>query len=260
MQPRKETADAVVASDAEQGGHSGELLALQDIDSEIDAVVHKRRHLPERSRVDADVSRIDSMRSEAATLRCELRNLGERQAAFEAELASSEQRRSAIERRMFSAQTTSTRDLQAMQAEAGSLQAKASDLEDEILALLEATDAAAGRLGELDSSIATAGEALLVAAKELDEAEKTIDAQLSRLRASRVGAKAALPEPLFARYERLRSRLGGVAVSRVVGRRCSGCHLTLSAVELEQVRHAAAGDVYACEQCSRMLVVDRSGE
>lgn len=237
-----------------------ELLALQDIDSEIDALVHRRRHLPERARVDEDVSRLEAMRRQAVEWRAEIDELSHKQSRAESELASTDERRAAIAKRLYAAQTTSTRDLQAMQTETGSLDVRASSLEDEVLGLLEAADAISERLGELDRGIASVGESLLGAAEELSRVETDIDSQIAGLRARREDAKAAIPGSLLGRYEQLRARLGGVAVARVVGRRCSGCHLTLSAVELEQARRSGDGDVYTCEQCSRMLVVERSGE
>lgn len=239
---------------------AAELLALQDIDSELDALVHRRRHLPERTRVDEVVSRLEGIRRQAGECRAELDELTDKRSRAESELASTDERRASIAKRLYSAQTTSTRDLQAMQAETASLDARAAGLEDEILGLLESLDVVSGRLGEVDLSIASLGESLLGAAGELSQAEADIDGQLADLRSRREVAKAALGEPLLSRYEQLRARLGGVAVARVVGRRCSGCHLTLSAVELDQARRSRDGDVYTCEQCSRMLLVERVGE
>jgi len=57
-----------------------------------------------------------------------------------------------------------------------------------------------------------------------------------------------------ARYERLRSKLGGVGVARLDGRQCTGCHLDLSPGELDLVRHAADDELVECPQCSRLLV------
>jgi len=39
-----------------------------------------------------------------------------------------------------------------------------------------------------------------------------------------------------------------------VGDRCDGCHLTLSAVELERLRNLPADEYAACAQCDRILV------
>jgi predicted nucleic acid-binding Zn-ribbon protein len=47
-----------------------------------------------------------------------------------------------------------------------------------------------------------------------------------------------------------------VAAAALNGSRCEGCHLDLSAAELDEVRAVArAGDVADCPQCGRLLVV-----
>jgi hypothetical protein len=61
-------------------------------------------------------------------------------------------------------------------------------------------------------------------------------------------------DDLLARYEQLRSKLGGTGAARLVGASCSGCHLTLSSMELDRVRKAASDAVITCEQCGRILV------
>ena len=73
--------------------------------------------------------------------------------------------------------------------------------------------------------------------------------------AQRPGAVQAVPQPLLTAYDRLRSRLGGVAVARLVGGRCDGCHLSLPAMELDRIRHQSAGSLETCEQCGRILVI-----
>jgi uncharacterized protein len=52
----------------------------------------------------------------------------------------------------------------------------------------------------------------------------------------------------------LRHDLGGIAVARLVGTNCGGCHLTLSAVELDRIRHEPGDAVVICEECGRLLV------
>jgi predicted nucleic acid-binding Zn-ribbon protein len=58
----------------------------------------------------------------------------------------------------------------------------------------------------------------------------------------------------LAEYERLRERFGGVAVAQLVGPTCQGCHLQLSAVELDRIRRLDADEVVYCEACGRLLV------
>ena len=43
-------------------------------------------------------------------------------------------------------------------------------------------------------------------------------------------------------------------MARLVGTNCGGCHLTLSAVELDRIRHAPPDEMVFCGECGRLLV------
>ena len=71
--------------------------------------------------------------------------------------------------------------------------------------------------------------------------ESDIDAAAGRARRRRGCAVAAGIDAVHVeRYERLRARFGGVAVARLDGKRCGGCHLDLSRGELDEVRAVGA--------------------
>ena len=60
---------------------------------------------------------------------------------------------------------------------------------------------------------------------------------------------------MLATYDRKRAAFG-VAVARLIGKQCQGCHLELSAAEIDTVRdEAAATGVTDCPDCGRLLVV-----
>ncbi len=85
-------------------------------------------------------------------------------------------------------------------------------------------------------------------------ADSTLDAELAAHQATREVAAAQLPVELLRRYETLRAKKGGVGAARLVGNRCSGCHLELPSMEVERIRHLPPGTVVACDQCGRILV------
>jgi predicted nucleic acid-binding Zn-ribbon protein len=177
-----------------------------------------------------------------------------RQTALEAELAATEQRRREVSARLYGGSVSASRDLQAMASEVETLSARASQLEDEGIAVLDELEPLEVALGALEAE-EVALDAEEVEAKE--EAEQTggeLRAELEALEAQRAVAAAAVPADLLATYERLRDRLGGVGAARLVGDRCGGCHLTLPSTELDRVRHLPADVVVTCEQCGRILV------
>jgi len=77
---------------------------------------------------------------------------------------------------------------------------------------------------------------------------------LEALHAARAQAAGEVPGELLATYESLRQHLGGTGVARLVGSRCGGCHLSLPATALDQLRRQSAGTISYCEQCGRILV------
>jgi predicted nucleic acid-binding Zn-ribbon protein len=112
---------------------------------------------------------------------------------------------------------------------------------------LDAEDAA--RRTEL-----SAAEARLADAVEARErAEAVVDAELAQRRAEREREAAPLPSDLLARYDRLRAQHDGVAVARLIGGRCDGCHLMLAQAALERIRTAPPDEVVECEECGRLL-------
>ena len=230
------------------------LLAVQDLDLAADQLRHRRAHLPERAELTGIDERATAARAELDRLEQSRRALGERQAATEAELAATEDRAGTLNRRLFGGEVTASRDLQAMSAELDQLKSRASALEDVVLETMEEREPLDARAAEIERDVLVlAGERGGVV-ERLAGAEAGIDAELADLEGRLRDAAASVPEGLLATYERLRTRLGGVGVARLVGNRCDGCHLTLSAAELEQVRHLPEGQVYQCEQCSRILV------
>jgi len=57
------------------------------------------------------------------------------------------------------------------------------------------------------------------------------------------------------RYESVRSS-AGVAVAELKGHRCEGCHLDLSAAEVDTAKDESVAAGYTdCPQCGRLLIV-----
>jgi predicted nucleic acid-binding Zn-ribbon protein len=230
------------------------LLALQDLDIVLDQLRHRQAHLPERAElagIDADM---DACRKELAELGSLSGGLAERQSAAEVELAATEQRAGSVSRRLYGGDVSASRDLQALSDELAHLKARASGLEDVVIGLMDERQPLDARAAELAGELSALTGRRLDTADRLARAEEALRTEQADTQARRTEAAATVAPPLLGTYERLRGRLGGVGVARLVGNHCDGCHLTLSAAELDHVRHLADGEVYSCEQCSRILV------
>lgn len=232
-----------------------QLLALQHLDTLIRQLEHRRANLPEQKELEEHQETLRKVVSEHGAARTEQETLERRQRRLEDEVNQVDSRRKSEEGRMYSGLITSEKELEALRGELGALRGRKSDLEDDLLEVME-------RLEELGSLLTTLDERrgeLTATVSELtahrDEAASGIDAELKEQADRRAEAAAGIDGEILALYDDLRARKSGVAVAALEGRSCAGCRLDLTAIELEETRERAARGIARCPQCDRIIVV-----
>jgi uncharacterized protein len=231
------------------------LLALQDLDTHLDQERHKKDHLPERAELDELERSAGEKRAARSKVATVLNEVASRQAAAERELQATEERVAQVNARLYGGTVTASRELQAMAADVEGLRKRASELEDRVLGFMEEREPFDSDLAELDLELGGLAAREHDVLERLHHAEEEVDASIAGLAARRPDLVAAVPQQLLSTYDRLRTRLEGVAVARLTGGRCDGCHLSLPAMELDRIRHQGAGTLEYCEQCGRILVI-----
>ena len=127
-------------------------------------------------------------------------------------------------------------------------------LDDQELAFLDEQSELAGEVARLDDALPELEAAAAAAGGSVGAAEAAIDAELAALAAERTALVAGLDAPTCRALRVPAARFGGVAVAKLDGSRCSGCHLDLSRSELDAVKRVGAGEFADCPQCGRLLV------
>jgi predicted nucleic acid-binding Zn-ribbon protein len=235
-------------------GGLGAVLAIQEHDTVLDQLRQRRLSLPQRATLVDLRAQADARDARAAAVGEEQGGLDGRRGALEAEVASLDQRLRDLDRRLRSGEVTATRELTAMVDQSDALKRRRSGLEDEELELMVALEPLEEELGDLAARGAELAGQIDLRAAELGQAESVIDTELAEVLAARATAATAVPGDLLAAYERLRGRLGGIGAARLVGSSCGGCHLTLSATELDHIRRQPPDALITCDQCGRILV------
>ena len=229
------------------------LLALQMIDTQSDQLRIKRERLPERESLATCADALTSWerRMEQITTRLdELTAAIEHAEARNAALTADRQRLDAQMKTVIA-----PREAEALMHEIDTINGQRDELDDVELAALEEQAALDDeRVAHLGVE-ATRREALGQAESALAQACADIDVELEELAGQRIGAVAELDDGVVRRYESVRSSVG-VAVAELKGHRCEGCHLDLSAAEVDTAKDEAAASGYTdCPQCGRLLVV-----
>ncbi len=230
-----------------------QLLALQAIDTEADQLAHRRANSEQRAEFAAARAAVNDWERRRAALDARIGELG---AAIEsAEVRSAEllAHRQRLDQQLKT--VIAPREAEALMHEIATIESERDELDDAELAALEeqsdVDDQLAALLGEEEAVRATARRA----AEALAAEEAEIDARLGELEVRRGELRADLSAALLSTYDRKRAALG-VAVARLVGKQCQGCHLELSAAEIDTVKdEAAATGVTDCPDCGRLLIV-----
>ncbi len=227
---------------------------MQDHDAAADRLRHRRRTLPELAelaQVEAEGTAVDASLVEVVGRRDEV---ARRQRRMEDELATVERKRAEARVLLYGGTVKLMRELQALQTEVESLERRGSALEDGALEAMTEREPLDDEVAALEARRTDLDRQAVEARVRLAEAESAIDAELATEVAARAEATEGIPPPVMATYERLRARLDGVGVARLVNGRCDGCHLSLSVTELANAGRLPADTLLHCEQCGRILV------
>ena len=230
------------------------LLELQDRDTAIDRLRHRRDTLPERAALESVRTELNDAGARLAEATSRREEVAREEQRFDDEARSLEDKAAEVERRMYSGEVTSPRELQTLQADVDQLRRHRHSLEDRELEVMERRESLDGEVDGLDGRVrALEAEAQRLSAA-LSEVEAEIDGELSGERAARDEIAATLDAGLLQDYEGCRARARGMGAARLNGNTCQGCHLSIPSVEAERIRKSPTGTVAHCDNCGCILV------
>jgi predicted nucleic acid-binding Zn-ribbon protein len=235
-------------------GRFDDLLAVQEVDSLIDRLRHRLAALPEQAARDRAQAELDAVLARVADADGRRDVIRREQKRLEDEVATVEERVAHVDGQLYGSGITSPKEAADLQADEDSLKRRQHDLEDLVIEQMELAEPIDTELESLAGERAAIEARLGEATAALDAVAGEVTAELSAAVAGRDDVVAAVPDDLLATYEQRRKQLGGVAVARLVGNRCDGCHLAIPSAELDALRRAPVDDVVLCPECTRMLV------
>jgi predicted nucleic acid-binding Zn-ribbon protein len=231
-----------------------QLLALQERDRALDRLLHRHQTLPERDAVargEADTTALDGR---IAATRAERDVIARDEQKLDDEARSLAEKATEVEAKMYSGEISSPRELQAMQSDVEQLRRHQRGVENRELELMEAREPLDATLQELEQQRGVLGGELDRIRGALAEAEALIIAEMRDERAARDAIAAGVAARLVEDYERSRANPQRVGVARLVGTTCQSCHLSIPAIEAEQIKKSAGEPLAHCDNCGAILV------
>jgi predicted nucleic acid-binding Zn-ribbon protein len=159
-----------------------------------------------------------------------------------------------MEDRLASGIIRNPREVEHMQAELEELRRRKDHLEDRMLELMLRIEDGEHRLKEMEEQLKEQQETLQILRERATEMKAKLEQEREALLKERERLRAMLPAEVLARYDRLKERLGGVAVAKIEGNLCGGCRITVTAEVWRALRDPDG--LPTCENCGRFLFAE----
>ncbi|MEX0767243.1 MAG: C4-type zinc ribbon domain-containing protein [Microthrixaceae bacterium] len=231
-----------------------DLLVIQLIDTRIDQLEHQKKTLPERQQVVDQTAALANAKVEAEDCAARLKVLRRSQKEAEDHASILEDKAVEVNGLLYDGSVSSHKELEALQQEHQQLKQNQSQFEDQALEFMELGEPVEQEMNMLQAKVAEISEHIGNLEAQITVASAEIDVQLDQQVVERGISAGGVSAELLSTYEILRTQLGGIAVARLAGSRCEGCHLEIPSGELDTIRKASADQPATCPECTRLLV------
>jgi uncharacterized protein len=230
------------------------ILDLQELDSAIDRLVHRREQLEAGEELSALRKEMEESDARLGEIRLASDAVASESRRLELEIESMNAKLDAEQKRMYDGSIVNPNELEALQHEIASLKERRARAEDDLLEQMVRREEIDARGAEAEKD-ATAARARVEevggdAVRQLDQT----GAELTARRSEREALVQAFDEELLELYDELRESKHGIGAAAIVDGVCQACHEKLSAVELDRLKRTEG--VKRCEYCRRIVVFD----
>ena len=230
------------------------LLTLQEHDSALERLLHRHQTLPERDALHDAESTVTALDARLTTTRAERDKVAREEQQLDDEATSLAAKASEVDKRMYSGEVSSPKELQSMQADIDQLRRHQRSVENRELELMELREPLDATVADLEQQRATLSTEVDRLAAALGAAEAEIIAEMQSERTTRDEIAGSIDAALVREYDRCRAVAKGPGVAKLVGTTCQGCHLSVPAIEAEQIKRTGGQPLAFCDNCGAILV------
>ena len=229
------------------------ILKVAQLDQQANLLRHKAATLPELQEITSATVKFNNARDLRIAAETELSDVKRELLRAEADVEQVVSRITRDEARLVGG-SASPKELEQLQHEVGTLGTRRSELEEVELEIMM-------RVDSIQASISTHSQegdeqAAVIADLEIrkENALAAINSELEGIASDRSQLVAGVEKSFVDLYEKIRADSGGPGAAALVGGACSGCNLSINAVEIKRLSDLAEDEVVRCEECRCILV------
>jgi predicted nucleic acid-binding Zn-ribbon protein len=149
--------------------------------------------------------------------------------------------------------TGTPKELESLQHEVISLNARRSELEEVELEVMLRVDGIKSRIDELKALEATLASEIAELTDRKNVVSLALESESTQLKTERAVTVSSVDKEIYDLYEKIRSS-GGAGAAALLGGQCLGCNLTINSIDLKRMLDSAEDEVIRCEECRCILV------
>jgi uncharacterized protein len=229
------------------------ILKVAQLDQQANLLRHKAATLPELQEITSATVKFNNARDLRIAAETELSDVKRELLRAEADVEQVVSRITRDEARLVGG-SASPKELEQLQHEVGTLSTRRAELEEVELEIMM-------RMDSIQASISTHSQegdeqAAVIADLEIrkENALAAINSELEGIASDRSQLVAGVEKSFVDLYEKIRADSGGPGAAALVGGACSGCNLSINAVEIKRLSDLAEDEVVRCEECRCILV------
>lgn len=230
-----------------------QLLALQQIDSDLIQLEHKIKNLPLAAQLDTASASLTGARNLLIAAETEKSDIKHELSKSEVDVEQVVSRIEKDEKRL-AAGTGSPKELEQIQHELDSLAKRRSELEEVELEIMVRIEGLDERIKSLTLEVSNWESEVARLKTQLDSEILELNTAKSRDSEARLELAKLIDADLLQLYEKIRSTSDGVGAARLVGDKCEGCHLTMNSAEVTRIKSLPDDELVRCEECRRILI------
>jgi predicted nucleic acid-binding Zn-ribbon protein len=224
------------------------LFRLQKLDTSIDKI---KRRLIEIDKTLSDDRRVKQAEKKLEKAQAETKEIRINLHQLEAKVEAQKIKRKTDQAALFSGKIKNPKELQDLQMETEALARYITQLEDELLEVMIAHEAADTTEKHAEKALISARSKAIEGNAALLGEKKVLEEDLDRFSREKEAVLGAISASHLRQYNQLRKTKRGIAVAGVLDGCCNICGQQLTPSELQSIR--ASSSMIYCPSCGRIL-------
>ncbi len=229
------------------------ILNIARFDQQLISLRHKAANLPELAELASTTIKANNARDLRIAAETELSDVKRELARAEGDVEQIVSRIVRDEARLNGG-SASPKELEQLQHEVGTLSARRAELEEIELEIMMRVEAINERITALKSEEAELAAVIADLEIRKENALTIIHSDIDLITKDRTETVQGIEKALVDLYEKIRETTGGAGAAALSAGSCSGCNLSINAVELKRVSELTDDEVVRCEECRCILV------